>query len=459
MEHRAVGRIGFIRLAQGEQPRWREALVLGVEGEWLQLLVRGKPSEEMPRGLTKLEIGGKMFFLLGCPQTRFMGACEQGDFLALEMEVQELLSKGQAKLASDSDLHFMSAGESPRGDGPARQSRKSRGSRDFRDSSPSRSGSSSESSEDAVTKATLQKMRKSWLGEGISGEDGGQRRERGSRSRRHSLLKQGHRKEPQQGSRDQMGKLALKSLESEKDPLRAWMTMQMVKDLRRQANRSRSSSRKRCHSSRSSGSSRSSSEKPMKRSSAAKAVENYEAAKRRMKRRPLKYVKRYVRSIEKELGAEDRPFRVSEMGRKIPWGKQRTLQRCHYLMSETLELMLKEKWERAALQLVLNLKSLHQTALDGGDWSVGWLLCHLPDPFAKQRFGGDAEELQHVTAYLKSMSDLQRNTEKLRDSMPWNQGQYPSEENEKEKKPKKKGKGKGTKHEDDKTESHSGSAK
>ena len=231
------------------------------------------------------------------------------------------------------------------------------------------------------------------------------------------------------------------------------MTMQLVRDLKSEKKGSRSSRHHAETSSQSSNSSGSSSGKPSKKNHAGKAVENFEAAKRRMRRRPLHYVRKYVRMVERELGAEDRPFRVSELGRKVNWGKQKTLQRCHYMLSETLELMLKEKWEKAALQLVLNLKAIHQTALDGGDWSVGWMLTHLADPFTKQRFGGDPEELGHVTAYLKSMADLEKHSEKLRASMPWSGQTFNNKGSEADKKKKKpKGKGKGNKTEEEKSE-------
>lgn len=245
-----------------------------------------------------------------------------------------------------------------------------------------------------------------------------------------------------------MQKLVLKSLEQEKDPLKAWMTMQMMKEIGRK--KSRSPSRKRGSST---DSNSSASDHQLRRTSAAKAIDNYEASKRRMKRRPLKYLRKYVKAVERELGAEGRPYRISEIGKRINFGKQKTLQRVHYMLAETLELMLAEKWERATSQMVLNLKCVHQTVIDQGDFSVSWMLCQLPDVFSKQRFGGDAEELSHVTAYLKSMTDLEKNAEKIRSSMPWHQHQSAaSEDVEKEKKPKKKGKGKGKQHEDEKTE-------
>ena len=54
-----------------------------------------------------------------------------------------------------------------------------------------------------------------------------------------------------------------------------------------------------------------------------------------MRRNPIKYVKKFVRGIEQELGAEDRPFKINELGRKMPWG-----QRCHFMLSEVLEFLL-----------------------------------------------------------------------------------------------------------------------
>ena len=123
---------------------------------------------------------------------------------------------------------------------------------------------------------------------------------------------------------------------------------------------------------------------------------------------------RQTRSPLCEVGGKVlRPFRLNEAGKRIPWGKQKSLQRTHYMFSEVLELLLRGKVEKACLQVVLCLRSIHQAALDQ-DWSVAWMICHLEDPFSKPKWGGDAEELGHITAYLKSMAELEKNTEKLR---------------------------------------------
>ena len=75
---------------------------------------------------------------------------------------------------------------------------------------------------------------------------------------------------------------------------------------------------------------------------------------------PLKYVKKYIKDIERELGAQDRLFRVVKQNRGIAFGRQRNLQRFHYLMGLVLELLLKNKPEKAALQCTLVSQACRQ---------------------------------------------------------------------------------------------------
>lgn len=42
------------------------------------------------------------------------------------------------------------------------------------------------------------------------------------------------------------------------------------------------------------------------------------------------------------------------------------------------------------------------------------MLTHIEEPFKAKQFGGDPASLQYVTSYLKSMSELARNTEALK---------------------------------------------
>ena len=66
MESGACGKLGFVHLAQGHPPLWREALCLGEEDGWLHLLIRAAGPEDIPQGMSRLEVQGNTYFLLGC---------------------------------------------------------------------------------------------------------------------------------------------------------------------------------------------------------------------------------------------------------------------------------------------------------------------------------------------------------------------------------------------------------
>ena len=112
MERGGDHRTGFVKLVDSERPAWREALLLGFSNGWLQLLIRARGRSDIPEGMTQTEIGGKVFYLLGCPPNKFMAFCEGKECLRLDTDLQELQSKGQECLASENEMVFLSAGES-----------------------------------------------------------------------------------------------------------------------------------------------------------------------------------------------------------------------------------------------------------------------------------------------------------------------------------------------------------
>ena len=233
------------------------------------------------------------------------------------------------------------------------------------------------------------------------------------------------------------------------DPLKTLVALQLTDRLkkdRRRARRHRTrsdSSRSSKVSSSSSDSSRSSRSHRHRRTGHAKAIESYQASKRRMFRRPLHHIKKYVKEVERELGAEDgKPYNLTDMGRKVSWGKQRNLQRCHFLLSDILEKLLKGKTEEGTLQVVLGLRAVHQAAIDG-EWTVAWMLTHLPDVWSKEQWGGDPEDLGNVANYLRSMQELNRSTERLRNSASSSTADPVDPLPPKKQKTKRKGKGEG----------------
>ncbi len=86
------------------------------------------------------------------------------------------------------------------------------------------------------------------------------------------------------------------------------------------------------------------------------------------------------------------------------------------------------------------MKSLHQTAIDQGDWSLSWHLSTLRDPFQRTRFGGSERELEAIASYTRAIDDLEQRMRKERgkqqDADPGDDAQGPAAA------PKAKGKGK-----------------
>ena len=169
--------------------------------------------------------------------------------------------------------------------------------------------------------------------------------------------------------------------QSGRDPLQALLAMQLLENMKDKKRLKHKKSKR--DSSQSASSSESNSDESDSSSNRhrlrghAKAVETYQSSKKRMFRRPLKHVRKYVREVEKDLGAENRAYHLSEIGKKINWGKQKSLQRCHYMLSDILTKLLKGQTEKATLQTV----SLFEVNTSG---SIGQRLehCMASVPFA-----------------------------------------------------------------------------
>eukprot|EP00434_Breviolum_minutum_P008557 symbB.v1.2.007549.t1/scaffold464.1/size201063/18 len=104
----------------------------------------------------------------------------------------------------------------------------------------------------------------------------------------------------------------------------------------------------------------------------------------------------------------DVAYNLSDYTKKLHWGKQKTLLRVHYAVSEILTSQLKGHHEQSALQSVQLLRALHQCCLDGGSWRAASLLLQHQDPLDRPRFGGEAGQLEHIASYLKAVQELEK---------------------------------------------------
>eukprot|EP00435_Cladocopium_sp_Y103_P074514 s171_g49.t1 len=435
----SIGAKAYICLADTfDSPRWREALIINVKKDWVKVAVRAKRSSEVASHFATFEADSKTFFLAELKEFQLRAFCSE-PCLKLGVEDDLLVKAGEQLLESDSDLCFATASEpdprpKPRAEGQLRKKQE-------------KTEASSSSEDSSEEEDILAKLQKSWRVEDMPDakhtvvED----------KKRFPMLEKKSKQKPESDA-SKLDPAALLSQMKGQDPLQTMLALQLAETFSKKSRRKKRSKSERSSPS-SSGTSSSSSDSSAdqhRRKGHARAIESYQQSKKRMFRKPLKEVRKYVREIEKELGAEHRPFRLSEVGRRIPWQKQKSLQRCHYMLSEILSRLLKNQPEKAALQTVLCLRACHQAALDN-DWGIAWLLTHLPDPWSKKPWGGSPDQLGEVTAYLKSMSELSRNAEKVRlQSLAHYEPSEPSQSS-KEARPKKdkKGKGKGKDREKD----------
>lgn len=393
-----VGHRGYLQLAEGfDSPRWREGLVIGLQKEWVQTIVRCSEEEVEQFKLTKVEVDSKTFALVEAEWHQLRSGVA-GASQKLEVSTQSLLAKGKALLDSDEDLAYATASE------PGLH----------KSTSKKKETSSSSSSSEESEVDLMNKMRQNWQGGSTDKERGSGSKDKARSSKRFSLLEK-ERRTSKEEKKDNAGAM-LAAVAQSGDPLRGLLALQIAQTLKKQgrrkkSHRSRSSSLE-SRSSRGSSTTSSGSDRSRTRGH-GKAVYNYKKSKKRMVKNPVKYIKRFVKGIEAELGAEDRPFKITDYNRRVAFGKQRNLQRCHYLVCVILDLLLRQDYKRAALQTVWTLQAMHQAALDQ-DWEIAWLLTHVEEPYKKRVFGGDPNALQDVASYLKSLNELSKSTEALR---------------------------------------------
>ena len=142
-----------------------------------------------------------------------------------------------------------------------------------------------------------------------------------------------------------------------------------------------------------------------------KTLGNLRALRDNMKEKPTRVVREYTQEWEETLGARGRPWSWRDVARHVNWSKYRSMHRVYVMLGGVKQPMVK-KYALAEAQLVQNMKSIHQFALDGS-WKVAWPVTYLPDPIDKPRRGAREEELEAVLAYLMTQEDIQKRAKAL----------------------------------------------
>jgi len=422
----------YLRLEGDFHPPWRQALIVTEpKKRGRQILVvraADKEIENKTDQLTFFSCEGMSFILVEGTAEKLRSQCPADiSHRALEVDVKKLFAKA-SQVVEEESLQFATASEVE----DLQQPRSRRG--DSTSSESSRSAESGGSEADEVLKL-LKRAGKSKPGKAILSGDIAEDKPK-ARSR-YSLLRGA--KEKKEGETLDVDALLLKNLASGSAgpstlDLNALVQMQILKELRGKGGRKKSKNTITMDDSGSSEDETSSSDEKVRLRGAGKALKAYRQSHKAMKSRPLKHVRRYVKEVEEQLGASsETPYALSDLSRKLNWGKQKSLMRLHFGISEALETLLKGKVEQSALQLTLLLRAIHQCSLDGGNWKVAWLLTHMVDPLERPKFGGEAQDLEIIASYVRAMGDLEKRSKSH------------AETDEEAKEWRKKGKGKGKK--------------
>lgn len=308
-----VGDTAYINFAETfEEPRCREVLVVGIENSWIRVLVRAKRLSEIANHFSHFEVDGKVFFVAEV-ELHQLKAFGVSTVLSLATGSEMLISKAKELEESGSELIYATAS-----DREVRPPKKAKFGRKSEVLESSESNNSSSGSEDL---GILSKAAKSWHVGDIKRE---KQESAPSKSKSRFALLENSKKREVKSEVEQWTNpaLLLKQLKGGQDPLQTLLALQLAETLGKKSKKSKkrkSSSSSRDAESLDDSASSSGSSSHRKRGH-ARAIESYQGSRKRMFRKPLRYVKLYVKEVEKELGAEDRPYKLSEYGRKVQWG-------------------------------------------------------------------------------------------------------------------------------------------
>ncbi|CAE7547939.1 unnamed protein product [Symbiodinium natans] len=431
------GQLVFVKVdAQFGNPTWRQGIIVqqkskGAAAQFM-IMVRAVDQASLPSSveITMMEIESRKYMIVEGGERQLVSNVPQEPFAALEVSGATLLKEGRRWISETEDIHTATASEEP-------EAPKVSADHFVDVQEPSEESSSSEPSSEAekdkdeVDDELLRLLRQAQKSSpafggksASSGERKSKKDKKDKTSRGFALFEGEKTKRKSTGSGEDtlteaMQKLLLSSA-GKPDP-QALQTLLMMKILSDTSAQDKGKSRN-LKDTRDSSSSDSSSEDGKKLRGAARAFRRHRKAQEAMWRKPMKHVRTYTEEVETELGVEggDKPYHLWDFTRRIPFGKQKGLFRAHFLVSHILKHLLDDDPKAAALMTVLTLRCLHQVALDGGNWEIGWALTSLKDPLARKRWGGEPAQLESAAEYLRAVQDLEKRTKQ---AAWWNQSQ------------------------------------
>ncbi len=399
------GDLVYLRL-ESFQPSWRQALVVqcSSRGSKLYMAVRvlDKEIEKDAEQISFFEIKGSKFILVEGKRSQIRSSYA-GTQRALEVDSQAVMERA-LEVLEQQNLHYVTASD----DVP--EPSRGRAAQALGSSGSSEQGSSSEDEDDKILDL-LKKAKKAGKGKGIATELDFE--ESKGKSKKYPLLEK--KKESKSASSSGFDKVVAQTLKNSQDlqgqeaNINTLVSLELLRAIQGK-NKMKNAWNLDEEDDKSSGDSSSDGgERKNRPRGAGKALRDYREGHKQMRKNPLRHVRRYIREIEDVMGvSQEVAYSLSDYTKKLQWGKNRTLLRVHYAVSEILQSQLRGKGELAALQSVQLLRALHQANLDNGSWKAAGLLMYHQDPLERPRFGGEPGQLEHIASYLKAVQELEK---------------------------------------------------
>lgn len=398
------GDLVYLRL-ESFLPAWRQALVVQCSnrGSKLYMAVRvlDREIEKDAEQISFFEIQGSKFILVEGKKSQIRTSYA-GMQRALEVDSQAVLERA-LEVLEQQNLNYVTASD----DVPESSQRKP--TRTVESSSSSEQMSASEDEDDKILEM-LKKAKRAGKGKGIAFEP--DLEESKSKGKKYPLLER--KKESQAASSSGLDKVLVQTLKSselqgQEANINTLVSLELLKAIQGKKKLKNTWDHEEDEEKSSGDSSSDSGERKSRPRGAGKALRDYREGHKQMRKNPLRHVRRYIREIESGMGvSQEVAYSLSDYSKKLQWGKNRTLFRVHFAVSEILQAQLRGKGELAALQSVQLLRALYQANLDNGSWKAAALLMYHQDPLERPRFGGEPGQLEHIASYLKAIQELEK---------------------------------------------------
>ena len=146
-----------------------------------------------------------------------------------------------------------------------------------------------------------------------------------------------------------------------------------------------------------------------------RSLKSLHSMKKRIHARPREVIEDSIQTVKERLGVEDgQAWALSDLNRRISWGRQKLMQRMHFMLGEIFTRLDRGEALEAQALTAQCMKAVHQAALDDGKWQVAWHSTSLRDPLRPERFAGSEKEIEAISAYIKAQDDLEQKVRKDR---------------------------------------------